>query len=290
MGDLRVTFHSIGKSYHLQIDRINPCVLTAGSTGRIKRLAGYLQSPEIIEGDRGLVVVHGTFKGTPVSGVTTGMGPASCAIVLPEVFERMQEGGFLLRIGTAGSLQPYVQHGHAVVATASIRDEDTTQALVGPEYPAIASHEFLPFLIRALESQGFLMGTSLWLGTVHSKSDLYFKETPHFSPRREELKRRLDSYQRMGALASEMELSVHFLMKDFYAQAKKRILAGGILGIVAVAPDSGRVIPKEDTIGELENRLTRAGLEALHGIWNAFGKSPLEPSSLCPSDFQEKGG
>lgn len=274
MGKPKVTFQSSGKSYHLQIDRINPYILTAGSAGRIQRLAEHLQSLEKIEGDRGLVVVHGKYKGTPVSGVTTGMGPSSCAVVLPEVFERIEGEGALLRIGTAGSLQPYVQPGHAVVATASIRDEDTTQALVGLEYPAIASYEFLPFITQALESQDFLLGTSLWLGIVHSKSDLYFKETPHFSPRKEELKQRLSSYRFMGALASEMEVSVHFLLRDFYAQARKRILAGGILGIVAAAPESGRVAPKEDTIKDLETRLLISGLEALHGICNLSRKTP----------------
>jgi len=100
-----VTFLSKGKTYHLEAERMNPYVLTAGSAGRIQKLASYLDHAECSKGDRGLVVVHGTYKGTPISGVTTGMGPASCAIVLPEVIELIQGNGVLLRIGTAGSLQ-----------------------------------------------------------------------------------------------------------------------------------------------------------------------------------------
>lgn len=260
-----VTFHSGGKTYHLEAVRMNPCVLTAGSPGRIRKLIHYLDGAESFEGGRGLVVVHGLYKNTPVSGVTTGMGPASTSIVLPEVIELIQGDGVLLRIGTAGSLQDHVLPGHAVVASASIRDEDTTHALVGPEYPALSSPEMLPFLLSALEKQGFLLDKSLWLGVVHTKSDLYFKEAPQFSPRKNELLERLKSYRRMGALASEMELSSHFLLKDYYTSPRRRFMAGGILGIVANAPKSGRVIPEGEE--GLEDRLLLAGLEAIHKLW-----------------------
>lgn len=259
------TFLAKGKTYHLEAERMNPYVLTAGSAGRIQKLARYLDHAECSKGDRGLVIVHGTYKGTPVSGVTTGMGPASCAIVLPEVIELIQGNGVLLRIGTAGSLQARVCPGHAVVALACIRDEDTTQALVGPEYPAVASFEMFPFLLSALGGQGFLPGKSLWMGVVHTKSDLYFKEAPQFSPKENELRERLKSYRQMGALASEMELSAHFLLKDYYTSSRRRILSGGILGIVANAPESGRVAPEEHE--GLEDRLLLAGLESMHTLW-----------------------
>jgi uridine phosphorylase len=224
-----ITFKSAaGKSYHLEIGCINPNILAAGSQDRIEQIASHLEEAEIIEGKRKLTCVHGKYKGLPVSGVTTGMGPASTAIVLPEVIELSNGPIIMLRLGTSGSLQPWVKLDDIVVSSAVIRDETTTRALIGREYPAIASPELLPIIIEAAEKHGYNSGKNLWLGITHVKDDLYFCETPHFSPSKEPMDAKLASYRRMGALASEMEFSVYCIHRDFYEAFKDRIMVGNI--------------------------------------------------------------
>ncbi|MCS7131208.1 MAG: hypothetical protein NZ934_00530, partial [Hadesarchaea archaeon] len=152
----RITFRTAdGKAYHLEIDRINPNILTAGSPGRVLKVAEYLDEVEVIEGDRKMTVVNGKYRGLPISAFATGMGPASTAVVLPEAIEAAEGPIVMLRLGTSGSLQPFVKVGHMVISSGVVRDEMATRAAVGPEYPAVADPALLPVMVAAAEKHGY---------------------------------------------------------------------------------------------------------------------------------------
>ncbi|KXA88635.1 hypothetical protein AKJ57_06560 [candidate division MSBL1 archaeon SCGC-AAA259A05] len=77
-----ITFRTEGgDKYHLEIDRLSPNILSAGSPGRVEKIADFLENVEFQEGSRKMTVVHGKYKDMPVSAFPTGMGPASAAIV-----------------------------------------------------------------------------------------------------------------------------------------------------------------------------------------------------------------
>jgi uridine phosphorylase len=286
----KITFRTKdGKSYHLEINRLNPYILTAGSPGRIEKIANYLKNSEIIEGKRKLTVVNGEYKGLPVSGVTTGMGPASTAIVLPEIFESVQDPITLLRLGTSGSLQSWVKFGDLVISEGVIRDECTTTSLVGKEYPAVASPELIPILIKAASNHRYELGKNLWKGITHVKSDLYFCESPHFSPARPLMEAKLNSYREMGALASAMEFSVYCIHRDYFEGKRKRILVGNLLSIIASAPEVGQIDVSKVNLEKVESSTIKIGLDALllthkiqHGekveIEDVIQKMVLQPS------------
>ncbi|MCD6260375.1 MAG: hypothetical protein J7J28_01100 [Thaumarchaeota archaeon] len=253
-----------GKMAHLEVERLNPNILTAGSPKRMRMVADFLEDVEVFEGGRGHVVVNGAYNGLKVSAVSTGMGPASAMIILPEIIEATK-GDLLtiLRLGTAGSLQPYVRGGHLHIPTASIRDEGSSQAVIGLEFPATASPELIPILVLASERHGYRLGENLWLGPVHTKDNLYFRETPHFSPRRELLKQRLSAFREMGALSSEMEFSAYCILRDYYeGKMEKRILTGCILAVVNDFEEAeGRIRIGEVDISRLERDMIKIGLE-----------------------------
>ena len=261
----RITFKTPRrKSYHLEIDHLNPNLLTAGSPWRIRMVSDYLKNSETFEGKRGLTVVSGEYEGLPVSALATGMGPASAAIVLPEALETARGPITMLRLGTCGSLQPHVKPGHLVISTGAVRDEMTTRAAVGPEYPAVASPELVLILTAAAEKRGYGLGKKLWVGITHTKDDLYFVETPHFSPSREAMGGKLASYKRMGVLASEMEFSVYCIMRDFYERNKRvRISVGALLAVLAPAPTRGVVSVGGAGEEAMERTLIRVGLDSL---------------------------
>jgi uridine phosphorylase len=275
-----ITFKTKGKTYHLEIDRINPNVLTAGSPGRIENLMKYLDDAELIEGKRKHTVVHGKYEGVPVSGVSTGMGPASAAIILPEIIEMAKGPIVMLRLGTSGSLQPWVKLGDLVISEGVVRDEITTNAVVGSEYPAVASPELLPILIEAARKQGYKLGKNLWTGITHVKSDLYFCEAPHFSPSKELMDAKLLSYKRMGVLASAMEFSVYCIHRDYFEGCRNRVLVGNLLSIIAAAPEAGAIDVSKVNKEEIEDRLTRVGLDSLvlaNKVREGDGKIDLTP-------------
>ena len=260
-----ITFKTAdGKAYHLEIDRLNPNILTAGSSGRIRKIADYLDGVEVIEGDRKMTVVNGKYKGLPISALATGMGPASTAVVLPEALEIADGPITMLRLGTSGSLQPFVKVGHLVITSGVVRDEMATRAAVGPEYPAIADPELVPVMVAAAEKHGYELGKNLWVGIIHAKDDLYFVETPQFSPSTELMTAKLASYKRMGVLASEMEFSVYCIMRDFYEGRKKdRILVGNLLAVIASAPEEGAIAVSKENKKRMEKDMIETGLETL---------------------------
>lgn len=253
-----------GKEYHLEVEKMNPNILSAGSPGRVRKIAEYLENTEIQEGSRGMTVVHGEYEGIPISAFPTGMGPASAAIVVPEAIEVAEGSVTLLRLGTAGALQPYVSVGDIVVSIGAVRDESTTSAVVGSEFPSVANPELVPVIVGVAENNGYELGEDLWTGIAHVKDDLYFKETPHLSPSREMVEPKLKSYKRMGVLSSSMEFSVYTIMRDFYkGQREDNILVGALLGIIAEAEERESIKVDKETKKELEKSMIKTGLDIL---------------------------
>ncbi|MBS3815882.1 MAG: hypothetical protein KGY45_04910 [Hadesarchaea archaeon] len=262
----KITFKTEdGKAYHLEVEKLNPNILSGGSPGRVRQIADYLDNAEVEEGKRGMTVVHGDYKGIPVSAFPTGMGPASTSIIIPEVIESAVDGPLtILRLGTAGSLQSHVKVGDLAVITGSVRDETTTSAAVGTEYPAIASPELIPIILATAEKHGYELGENLWTGINHVKDDLYFKETPQFSPSREIMEPRLKSYKRMGTVASSMEFSVYAIMRDFYEGRRSgKVLTGGILAIIAAAEEEDAVEVDKKQKKKLVKGMIESGLDTL---------------------------
>jgi uridine phosphorylase len=260
-----ITFKTAsGKAYHLETEKLNPNILTGGSSGRIRMMAKYLKNSKVEEGDRGYTVVHGEYEGIKVSAFATGMGPASTAIILPEAMEMVEGPVTMLRLGTAGALQPFMSVGDLAITTASIRDEGTTRAAVGPEYPAIADPELIPLMVAASEKHGYELLKNLWLGIGHVKDDLYFVETPQFSPITEHMTPKLESYKRLGAISSSMEFSVYCIMRDFYeGRRDDQILTGEILAILAAPEKEGSIDVSKVDKHKLERDMIDIGLDTL---------------------------
>ncbi len=272
-----ITFKTAtGKAYHLEIDKLHPNILTAGSPGRVKKIAKYLKNVEMVEGDRGHTVVSGEYRGIPVSAFPTGMGPASTAIVLPEAIEATEGPVTLLRLGTAGALQTFIRVGDLVISAGCVRDEGTTRAVVGAEYPAMANPELIPIVAGVAEKHGYELLENLWVGITHVKDDLYFVETPHFSPLREFMEPKLESYKRMGVMASSMEFSVYCIIRDFYeGQRPGKILTCELLAILASPAAEGEIDVSKVDKKKLEEDMIKIGLDTLVAVDDLRrGKTP----------------
>lgn len=251
-----------GKAYHLDVDKVYPNIISGGSVGRIKKLGGMLENTEEITGSRGMTVINGEYKGVKVSCVPTGMGPASTSIIIPEVIESATSDDIvLLRLGTAGALQKYIDIGDMVIAEGAIRDESTTEALVDKDFPSIASPELLPIMIASAEEEGYNLNKDLWKGIIHTKDDLYFKEVPESSPRERELSKKLHSYKEMGVLSSSMEFSVYTILKEFYeSKFNKRILTGVFHSILANPTKEEEISIDKDFKHNMINDMLKIGL------------------------------
>ena len=272
------------KEYHLEIypEQISSYIFSAGSPGRIKSTEKILEDPVVIEGRRGLAVITGYYKGLYVTGFTTGMGPGSVAITLPEILSALWQRdlhGYIIRIGTSGNLQPYIKPGDFVISTAVVRDESTTSKIIHPEYPSYNDPIIYLSLLKAAYNKNYHLGRNLHIGVTHSKDELYLYEQWKYAPTSKNNYNRFLSYERMGVLATEMEASVYPIYRDYYnylAQRKglsSRIYVGTILLVLSGYWRATENIEVDNEI--IKNRefdSVQIALEALQTIDKFFKK------------------
>ncbi|HLC32943.1 MAG TPA: hypothetical protein VJJ82_03890 [Candidatus Nanoarchaeia archaeon] len=251
------TFNTGDVMYHLGIKYAHPNVLTAGSSGRIAKFVNYLEKPEVIESDRKLVTVHGTYKGMLVTATTTGMGPASVSITLPEVIEACDADKMtIIRLGTSGGLRKHQKIGDFVVTTDVEHAESTSEKIMGKGYFGRASPAVVDTLVDFAQNFA-LPSQKVYQGTNRTTDDIYFDAMET---------KKLAKEGRLSAITVSMEAGPHFALRDRYNQDQKREIRAGELLVVSdivVAeehPDMTEFLKNKDKI---EDAHIRIGLEAL---------------------------
>lgn len=221
-------------------------IFLPGSDGRAKEISQYFNNLIVKTHSRGHNLYLGTLSSRghtiDVASVASGMGCPSMEIILHELFSL--GGKRFLRVGTAGSLQPNrVKLGDMVSAHASVRDEFTSFDYVPLAVPAIASCEFAKPIMQAVKKLGIT--EQFHTGIVHCKGSFYAREFG-VGPKRDENNDYINLLSQCGVLASEMETATLFIQSLLYDHQLRqrgealsnRVLAGAILGILAIPPDT----------------------------------------------------
>lgn len=215
-------------------------VMMTGSDFRAREISLHFSDVRVLRHERHHDVYLGRLE-TPhgwidVASVSSGMGGSSADIIINELL--MLGVKRILRIGTAGALQPKTVHvGDLVLATAAVRDDKASWDYIYPEYPAISSLEYIVAALRAV--QQLEHPVKLHTGIVHSKSSLYAREAglSLLASSRQYMK----DIKHAGVIASEMECAQLFVLASL-ANArvhKNSVLTGAILAVVGdVAPFS----------------------------------------------------
>jgi uridine phosphorylase len=191
---------------------VAPYVLLPGDPARAERFCRErLKDGRLVMTNREFHTYTGTHKGVPVSVISTGLGSAGAAMVVDDLARLGVR--VALRVGTAGSGQPYVRPGHLVIATGAVRDEGVTPHHVPAIFPAVADPDVLDALRRAARA---IPEATVHVGIVHS-CDAF--QSPVLSER-------LETYTRARVLAYEMEASAILVMS-----ALRGIAGGCILSI-----------------------------------------------------------
>ncbi len=214
-------------AHHLEIgpevlagnDGLGRYVFLPGSRDRAARMATRFQDAEALPNRRGLDVHVGRLVrgglAVDVAAVPTGMGCPSVDIVVTELIQLGARR--LLRIGTAGTLQPDIGTGDLVVATGAVRDEATSDAYLPREVPAVADPVLVDAICRAAARTG--VGERVYAGLVHSKDSFFgreFAEGPDAARNEAYMKLLSD----VGVLASEMEAAHLFVLGQIHGDAR----------------------------------------------------------------------
>ncbi|HEX2194714.1 MAG TPA: purine-nucleoside phosphorylase [Candidatus Limnocylindria bacterium] len=233
---------------HLRADEgaYAPIVLLPGDPNRARRISERFDKGEAreVNAHRGLLGFTGTYRGTPVSVQTSGMGTPSLSIVVEELLRLGARR--LIRVGTCGGIAAGLHTGELVVATAACPvDGATATYLHGEPYAPAADFA----LTRALVDAAVNAGVPARTGLVASV-DVFYNPDADYARR----------WRERGVLAFEMEASALF-----YLAARSGVEAGCILTVSDVLGDDVTTEESYLPLDELDaaiDRMIGVALEA----------------------------
>ncbi|MFB6110524.1 MAG: nucleoside phosphorylase [Halodesulfurarchaeum sp.] len=187
----------MGKQPHLQIDAgdVRETALLPGDPGRVDRIAAKCDSVETIAANREYTVRNATYGGTELTIASTGIGSPSAAIAVEEL-ERVGVET-LIRVGTAGALQPDIEVGDMVVATGAAKEEGTSKRYEDVASPAVPDYEVLSALVGASTAND----ETVHVGPI-ATDDAFYAETAAT----------VEDWAAAGLLAVEMEAAAIFTL------------------------------------------------------------------------------
>ena len=175
-----------------------PLVLLPGDPNRAQRISERFDegSARQVNDHRGLFGFTGTYRGTPVSVQTSGMGTPSLSIVVEELLRLGARR--LIRVGTCGGIGSGLKTGDLVIATAACPvDGATATYLHGEPYAPAADFALTRALVDAADAAGIPARTGL-VASV----DVFYNTDADYIPR----------WRDRGVLAFEMEASGLFFL------------------------------------------------------------------------------
>ncbi len=170
-----------------------------GDPGRVPKIARMLDNYKPLAVNREFTSYLGEINNNKVLVISTGMGGPSTAICVEELYLLGIKN--IIRVGTCGGMQKYINSGDLIIATSAIRSEGTSKEYVPIEFPAVANIDIL----NALKISANRLGYKYYTGIVHSKDSFYGQHSKERMPIGDELKQKWDAYIKAGCLASEME-------------------------------------------------------------------------------------
>ncbi len=187
-------------------------LLVPGDPDRVPKLAKFWDQARELSSHREFCSYRGTYKGVPISALSSGIGPACMSIVVNEA-SKIGVNTFI-RVGSTGAIQKDIACGDVIISTAAVRLDGTSDRYVMPGYPAVVNYEVLLALIEAAER---LSICHYHVGIVATTSDFYAGQDRSMpkgcSVEAENL---LPTLQRAGVLSLEMETATLYTLAGLY--------------------------------------------------------------------------
>ena len=182
--------------------------LKPGDPLRAKFVAeNFLTAPRLVNNVRGIQGYTGTYRGTPVSVMASGMGMPSIGIYSYELYNFFGVEN-IIRIGSAGGLADDIQLRDIIIGMGACTNSNyAAQYNLNGNYAPIASYELLRAAVRECEA----LGVRYKVGNLLS-SDVFYHADPNFN----------QGWYKMGVLGVEMEAAALYMNA---AAAGKRALA-----------------------------------------------------------------
>lgn len=163
--------------------------LMPGDPGRIDRIIPFLDDALELAYNREFRSVCGSYRGTRVLVISTGIGGCSAGIAAEELNSIGIKA--MIRIGSCGALQRGIGLGELIVVSGAVRDDGASKAYVPDIYPACADYQLLRCIVDSAEK----LGVKYHEGIAHSHESFYHDENDVQS----------EYWSKKGVLGADME-------------------------------------------------------------------------------------
>jgi uridine phosphorylase len=268
------------RQYHIALERgeVAEYIVLVGDPGRVAKVAERWDSIELQRSNREITTATGTYRGMPMSVMSTGMGTDNVEIVLAELME-ITDRPTLVRVGSSGALQPEIGLGDLVISTGAVRLENTTDFYVHPGYPAIAHRD----VVWALESACRELGVAYHVGLTATASGFYAPQGRQMRTLPVRYPHLAEELRRQGVANLEMESSALFVLAGLAG-----LRAGTVCAAYAQRVDGTFL---EGAAKEAaEARCIDAGLAGIHLLWEMDLGQDSDPRARWSSLIGKRGG
>lgn len=158
-------------------------------------------------------VSTGSYKGIPVSIISTGTGGPSRELAMADLINNETKTHTVIDIGSCGTYQDYVGIGDLTISQGDVRDEGTTKEYIEASYPAVAHYEVLMALIDAADALDY----RYHVGITRSDDSIYMGSGASirgYLPRHQEGV--AEHWQNAGVINVQREVSLNFVMCNLF--------------------------------------------------------------------------
>lgn len=268
------------RQYHIALERgdLAEYVLLVGDPGRVARVSARWDGVELQRSNREITTATGTYRGMPISCMSTGMGTDNVEIVLAEVMEITDRPTFI-RVGSSGALQPEIRIGDLIVSTGAVRLENTTDWYVMPGFPAIAHRD----VVWALEAACRDLGVRYHVGLTATASGFYAPQGRAMRTLPVRYPELAEELRRSGVANLEMESSALFVLAGLAG-----LRSGTICAAYAQRVDGTFLEGAEKEAAEA--RCIEAGLAGIHLLWEIDHREGGDPHASWSSLIGARSG
>jgi uridine phosphorylase len=254
----------------LRVGDVPPYAILPGDPARTLRIAEGWTDVREVAYNREFKTVTGLCGDVRIGCTSTGVGAASSEIAIHELWDVGVHT--CVRVGTTGCIQPDIALGDLIIPYACVRRDGTSDAYIGPEYPAAASPIVVMALLQACENLGYdhrigvgYTASSFYIGQSRPIGEAAADGTPggYWPSFADDL---IPDLRRAGITNIEMEAGGQFVVGALHGMRM-----GAILAVVA-----NRVTDEWGDRGG-EEKSCRAAAEAIRILagWDAEGRIDL---------------
>ncbi|MFX0211804.1 MAG: nucleoside phosphorylase [Candidatus Hodarchaeota archaeon] len=241
-----------GRQYHIGVapGELAEYIIVVGDPDRPAKAKRFFDEIQGEWHNREFNTITGKVNDFEISIMSTGIGTDNVEICMIEIMQ-ITKNPTIIRAGSCGGLQEFINVGDLVISTGAVRVENTSDFFVPPGYPSIANSEVVMALVEAAE----FIGVKYHIGLTATASGFYGaqgRKIPGITMRYPTLP---DDLAKINVYNFEMESSALFNLGQVM-----KIRTGTICAVYANRP-KGEFIPVEMK-KKVEEQNLKAAFEA----------------------------